>query len=189
MREDFLIREFLHSRLLDAGLESVEIERFPGKLHIIISTSRPGLVIGRGGSGIDLIRRSLHKHLAKYMGEEATSPKETSIDIREVKNPWESAPLTAQWIVQQLEKRMPHRRVLKQTLGKVMANKGIEGARIEVAGRLGGSDMKRRERVEDGRLPRQTIRARIDYSLREAKTKYGTIGVKVWLYRGESFDD
>ena len=111
------------------------------------------------------------------------------LEIREIKNQYESAALIAQNVAQQLEKRMPHRRVLKQTMQKIMANRNIQGARVEVAGRLGGADIARREGLKEGRLPLQTQRAKVDYSLMEAKTTYGTIGVKVWLYKGETFDD
>lgn len=177
LKEDFYIREFLEKKLKEAGIEDVEIERFRGKLNIILSTARPGLIIGRGGSGVEQLRREIVKLVPKG--------REVRLEIREVKNPWESASLTAQWIAQQLERRMPHRRLLKQTMGKIMANKSIQGAKIEVAGRLGGADIARREKIKQGRLPLQTLRSLIDYSLKEAFTTYGTIGVKVWMYKGE----
>jgi len=115
--------------------------------------------------------------------------KDIRLEIREIKNPFESAALIGQNIAQQLEKRMPHRRIMKQTLQKVIANKGIEGVKLEVAGRLGGADIARREVLKEGRLPLQTQRAIIDYALVEARTTYGTVGVKVWLYKGEKFDE
>jgi len=110
------------------------------------------------------------------------------LEIREIKNPWESATLTAQWVAQQLERRMPYRKVMKQSMGKVMANKDIKGVKMEVAGRLGGADIARKESLRLGNLPLQTLRANIDYALWEAKTTYGMIGVKVWLYKGEKFE-
>ena len=176
LREDFLIRTFLEKKLKEAGIEDVEIERFRGKLNIILLSARPGLIIGRGGSGAEALRKEIIKMVPK--------DREVRLEIREVKNPWASASLTAQWVAQQLERRMPHRRLLKQTMGKVMANKEIQGCKIEVAGRLGGADIARREKIKQGRLPLQTLRSIIDYSLHEAFTTYGTIGVKVWMYKG-----
>ncbi|MDP2641079.1 MAG: 30S ribosomal protein S3 [Candidatus Yanofskybacteria bacterium] len=183
LEEDVRIRAYLSKKLKEAGIASIEIERQAGKLNIIISTGRPGLVIGRGGSGIEELRRALLKLIG------TARKTEIKLDIREIRNPWESASLTGQAIAQQLEKRMPFRRVLKQTLSKIMSTKGIEGARIEIAGRLGGADMSRREWVQDGRLPRQTLRANIDYAQVVATTTYGTIGIKVWIYKGEIFDN
>jgi len=191
LREDFIIRDFLESKLKESGLETIEIERFGGKVNIIINSARPGLIIGRGGSGIEIMKKALEKLLKKNgvkNTEQDARKKEIRIEIREVKNPWESAALTAQWVAQQLERRMPYRRIMKQALTKVMANKSIEGAKVEVAGRLGGADIARREKLRMGRLPLQTLRANIDYSLKEAKTTYGIIGVKVWLYKGDKFD-
>lgn len=179
LEEDFRIREFLLKKLKDAFVESVEIERVAGSLVVIINSGRPGIIIGRGGAGIELLKKELQKKL---------SSKDVRLEIREIKNQFESAALIAQNIAQQLEKRMPHRRVLKQTMQKIMANKGIQGARLEVAGRLGGADIARREGLKEGRLPLQTLRANVDYALVEAKTTYGTVGVKVWLYKGETFD-
>ncbi|OHA70069.1 MAG: 30S ribosomal protein S3 [Candidatus Wildermuthbacteria bacterium RIFCSPHIGHO2_02_FULL_49_9] len=180
LEQDFRIREFLQKKLKDALLDSIEIERFAGRLTVIISAGRPGLIIGRGGSGIELVKKALHK---------LVGVQDIRLEIREIKNQYESAALIAQNVAQQLEKRMPHRRVLKQTMQKIMANRNIQGARVEVAGRLGGADIARREGLKEGRLPLQTQRAKVDYSLMEAKTTYGTIGVKVWLYKGETFDD
>lgn len=179
LEEDFRIREFLQARLKDASIESIEIERFAGRLTVIISSGRPGLIIGRGGSGIEIVKKALQKFV---------SVKDVRLEIREIKNPLESAALIAQNVAQQLEKRMPHRRIMKQTIQKVFATKGIEGVKLEVAGRLGGADIARREVLKEGRLPLQTQRAIIDYALAEAKTTYGIVGVKVWLYKGEAFE-
>ena len=182
LKEDFYIRKLLAKSLKDASVDHVEIERFRDKITIIIYSARPGMIIGRRGSGIE----ELKKALLKVMDGKR---KDMRLEIMEIKNPWESASLTAQWIAQQLERRMPHRRLIKQTAGKVMANKGIEGVRIDVAGRLGGADIARRESVKQGRLPLQTLRAIIDYAIKEAKTTYGIIGVKVWIYKGEKFEE
>lgn len=193
LRGDFLIRSYLEKKLQEAGVDSIEIERFAGKALIIINTSRPGLIIGRGGSGIEELRKNLEKILEKdkksrYLEAKESKKWEIRIEIREIKNPWDSASLTAQWVAQQLEKRMPFRRVMKQMITKVMANKHIEGVKVQVSGRLGGADIARTEKLKQGRLPLQTLRAQIEYAFKEAKTKYGMIGVKVWFYKGEKFD-
>jgi len=193
LREDFLIREYLEKKIKEAGIEEIEIERFAGKITVFINTSRPGLIIGRGGSGIEELRKGMLKVLDKdkksrYTHSKNEGKNEIRIEIREIKNPWDSASLTAQWVAQQLERRMPYRKVLKQGIGKVMVNKEIEGVKIEVSGRLGGADIARKETLKQGRLPLQTMRAKIDYASKKAKTTYGITGVKVWFYKGEKFD-
>jgi small subunit ribosomal protein S3 len=183
MEEDLKIREFLRKKLGKIGVEKIEIERFPGKINIIISSARPGLIIGRGGGGVEELKRVLDATLPSPVREK----RELKIEIRDVKDPWSSASLSAQWIAQQIEKRIPHRRVLKQALDKILAAKGVEGSRVEVAGRLGGTEIARREWLKRGRLPRQTLRANIDYAQAKAFCSYGVIGVKVWIYKGEKF--
>lgn len=180
LEEDFKIRKFLKKKIGKFGIEKIEIERFPGKIIVMIFSARPGLIIGRGGEGIEELRKELEKALI-------TGKQEIKIEIREVRNPWASASLVAQWVVQQIEKRIPFRKVLKQTLDKIMSQKGVEGARVEVAGRLNGAEIARTEWLKRGRLPRQTIRADIDYAQAEALCTYGIIGVKVWIYKGERF--
>ena len=184
LKQDILIRDFLEKRLKDAALENIEIERFPGKIRLLLSSARPGIIIGRRGSGIEELRKALKTALRKDAPLQAT----LELEIREIKNPWESPSLSGQWIAQQLEKRMPARRVMKQALDRMMGNKAVEGARVEISGRIGGADMARRVWLQRGRLPRQTLRSIIDYALKEAKTRYGTIGVKVWIYKGEKFE-
>lgn len=182
LQEDFIIREFLLKKLKEASVESVDIERILGKIMVIVASGRPGLIIGRGGAGIEILRKAIEALVGK------TKAKEVRLEVREIKNPWESATLTAQFVAQQLEKRMPPRRVLKQTLQKVMATKGIEGVKVEIAGRLGGAEIARREWLKLGRLPLATLRAKIDYGFAEAFTNFGTIGVKVWIFKGEEFE-
>lgn len=181
LQGDFVIREFLLKKLKEASVESVDIERFPGKIMITVTSGRPGLIIGRGGAGIESLRKSIEVLVGK------AKAKEVRLDVQEIKNPWESATLTAQFVAQQLEKRMPARRVLKQTLQKVMVTKGIGGVKVEIAGRLGGAEIARREWLKQGRLPLATLRAKIDYGFAEALTTFGTIGVKVWIFKGEEF--
>ena len=181
LEEDFRIREYIHKKIGKLGVEKVEIERLPGKTIIIISSSRPGLIIGRGGTGIEELKRRLEKTISK-------EKKELKIEIKEIRNPWTSAALSGQWVAQQLERRMPHRRVLKQVIEKIMASKEVKGARVEVAGRLGGAEIARREWLKKGRMPLQTLRADIDYAREKANCSYGVIGIKVWIYKGEKFD-
>ncbi|PIS17379.1 MAG: 30S ribosomal protein S3 [Candidatus Nealsonbacteria bacterium CG09_land_8_20_14_0_10_42_14] len=183
LEEDFKIREFLGKKLKDSSVQDIEIERFSGKVNVIINSARPGLIIGRGGKGAEELKNRLEKILPLKKGEK----REIKIEIREIRNPWLSASLAGQWVAQQLERRMPHRRVIKQALEKIMANKEAKGARIEVSGRLGGNDIARREWLKKGRLPRQTIRAVIDYAQVEALIPQGILGIKVWIYKGERF--
>lgn len=183
LEEDFKIREFLKQKFGKIGIERVEIERFPGKINIIMSSARPGLIIGRGGEGVEELKRDLQSEISKPR----EGKKEIRIEIREVKNPWLSASLSAQWISQQIEKRVSYRRVLKQSLDKIASQKGVEGCRIEIAGRLDGNEIARRAWLKKGKLPRQTIRADIDYAKDQAYCTYGVVGVKVWIYKGEKF--
>ncbi len=184
LQEDFKIREFLKKKLGRIGIEKIEIERFPNKLNVIISSARPGLIIGRGGEGVEQLRKELQQ---KVLEKKAKEKKELRIEIREIRDPWTSASLSAQWVAQQIEKRVAYRRVLKRALSKITSHKEIQGARIQVSGRLNGAEIARREWLGAGKLPRQTIRADIDYAKAEAHCSYGVIGVKVWIYKGEKF--
>lgn len=186
LEEDFRIRQFLQEKLGKLGIEKIEIERFSNKLSIIISSARPGLIIGRGGEGIEQLKNLLEKKVFKPSNKNKKT--DLRIEIKEIKNPWTSASLTAQWVAQQIEKRVPCRRVLKRALEKISEAKDIKGARVEVSGRLNGAEIARKEWLAQGRLPRQTIRADIDYANLPARTTYGAIGVKVWLYKGEKFE-
>ena len=193
LEEDFKIREFLKKKIGKLGVEKIEIERFPGKIIIIISSARPGLIIGRGGEGIEILKKELekilmHKKPFSLKIGATEGKKEVKMEIREIKNPWSSAQLAGQWMAQQIEKRVRYRRVLKQALEKIMTAKGVQGARVQVAGRLDGVEIARREWLKKGRLPRQTIRADIDFALTEVLCTYGIIGIKVWIYKGEKFE-
>ncbi len=180
LEEDFRIREFLKKVLKDAWLERIEIERFPNKINVIINTARPGLIIGRGGKGIEQLKKRLEREIL-------SGKRELKLEIREIKDFWTNADLVSQWIAQQIEKRLPYRRVLKQALSKIMAHKEIKGAKIELAGRLNGAEIARTEWLKQGQLPRQTLRANIDYGTARAYCTYGVIGIKVWIYKGEEF--
>lgn len=191
LEEDFRIREFLTKKIGRLGVEKIEIERFPGKINIIISSARPGLIIGRRGEGVELLKQELENKVLKKKkpssSKDAPITQQLKLEIKEVKDVWSSAPLVCQWICQQIEKRVPYRRVLKQALDKIMFQKGVEGARVEVAGRLNGVEIARTEWLQKGKLPRQTLRADIDYAYDSAYCTYGVIGVKVWIYKGEKF--
>ncbi len=181
LKEDFEIREFLKKKLKNAALEKIIIERFPGQVNIILLTARPGLIIGRGGEGVEKLVQEIKNRILK--GKQGLK-----IEIREVKNPWQSAQLVSQWMAEQIEKRVPYRRVLKTALSKIMSQKEVKGARVQVAGRLDGVEIARTEWLQEGKLPRQTLRAEIDYAENRAFCTYGTVGIKVWIYKGEKFD-
>ena len=183
LEEDFKIREFLKKKLSKVGIEKIEIERFSNRLNVIISSARPGLIIGRGGEGVELLKKELQNKVLKV----TAGKEELRIEIREIRDPWTSAGLSAQWVAQQIEKRVAYRRVLKRALSKITSHKEIQGARIQLSGRLNGAEIARREWLGSGKLPRQTIRADIDYAQAEAHCNYGVIGVKVWIYKGEKF--
>lgn len=183
LEEDFRIREFLNKKLKEASIEKIEIERFPGKINIIIFTARPGIVIGRGGEGIEKLIDYIKDKILKL-----DKKRILKIEIKGIKDPWIKAQLVGQWIAQQIEKRARFRKVLKQAIGKVMAHKEAKGVRVQVSGRLDGKEIARREWLKEGRLPRQTLRADIDYGETAAFCTYGKIGIKVWIYKGEKFD-
>nr|AGT99833.1 30S ribosomal protein S3 [uncultured organism] len=186
LRGDVLIREFLEKKLKGLFVSSVEIERGEKALRVIISTSRPGMIIGRQGDGSEKLRNEIKKLLKKnnLLSDEVG----LKLDIREIKSPESNAAIVAQMVVEALEKRLPFRRVMKQTLEKVMANRDVKGVRILLSGRLGGATMSRSEDRKLGRIPLQTFRADVDYSCTKAVMPYGTIGVKVWIYRGDIFE-
>lgn len=182
LREDVGIRSEIMKKWKQASIANVEIERFDNDIKIIILTSRPGVLIGRGGSGIEEIQKFVKKNF--FSGKKLN----IKIDIREVRNYETNASIIAQQVAEQLEKRMPFRRVLKGTLDQVEKNRMVKGVKIEVAGRLGGAEMSRKEWLSRGTIPLQTMRADIDFSAATARTTYGAIGVKVWIYKGEVFD-
>jgi len=186
LEEDFLIKDFLVKKLKDASVANIQIEHSADKLNIIIETARPGLIIGRGGNGIDVLKAEIEKKIAKKIKNK--SKREYKIEIREIRNPWISSALVAQMAAQQIEKRIPFRQVLKKSIERVMTNREAKGIRMEVSGRLNGIEIARREWLAQGRLPRNTIRADIDYAQDEAQCTYGKIGIKVWIYKGDKFE-
>ncbi|MFT7583700.1 MAG: small subunit ribosomal protein S3 [Cellvibrionaceae bacterium] len=172
--EDFSIRKLITSEASAAGIANVEIERFPNQVQVIVHTSKPGVMIGRKGAAVKELRGKLRQLTGKAV----------KLEIEEVNTPEIEAVLVADSIVNQLERRVSHSRAIKRAVQQAMRF-GAQGIRIEVAGRLNGSEMARREKMIDGRVPRNTLRADIDYGTAEALTTYGRIGVKVWIYKGE----
>lgn len=186
LRTDAAIRKLLNKKLKGMSVDTIEIERDDKALRIIVKTSRPGLVIGRSGEGATTLKKEIDMLLRKLKLSEKPDIK---LDIEEIRTPETSANIVGQMVVEGLEKRMPFRRVLKQTVEKVMANRDVKGVRIIVSGRLGGADMARREELKKGRIPLQTLRADIDFARVRANLPYGVIGIKVWIYRGDVFAD
>ena len=174
--EDNKIREFLLELLAPAGVPKVEIERDPKRIRINIFCAKPGIVIGRGGAEIEKLKETVKKMLG--------GDKDVYINITEIKQPDLDAQLVAENIAAQLEKRVSFRRALKQSIGRTM-KAGAKGIKAQVSGRLGGAEIARTEQYHEGTIPLQTIRADIDYGFAEAKTTYGRIGVKIWIYKGE----
>ena len=172
--EDYQIRKFLKKKLYNAGVSKIEIERTSDRVKIIISTAKPGMIIGKGGSEIEKVRAELQK----------MTTKKVVVDIKEVKRPDREAQLVAENIAQQLENRISFRRAMKSCMGRAMKS-GAKGIKASCAGRLGGADMARTETYSEGTIPLHTLRADIDYGFAEADTTYGKIGVKVWIYKGE----
>ena len=183
---DAAIRRYLRKRLRGNYVTSVEIERSQKAIRVLIKTSRPGLVIGRGGEGSQKLTKELHEIIRTVQGAPKT---DVRLDIEEVRSPESQAPVVAYMVAEGLEKRQTFRRVLKQTVEKVMANRDVQGVRIAISGRLGGAEMSRAEEIKKGRVPLQTLRSDIDFAREEAYLPYGVIGIKVWIYRGDIFAD
>ena len=174
LQQDYELRKFLKKKLYAAGISRIEIERAANRITVNIRTAKPGIVIGRGGSGVEAVKKDI----------ERLTGKKANVNIMEVKNPDADAQLVAENIAAQLEKRISFRRAMKQSLGRAM-KAGAKGIKTKVAGRLGGADIARNEGYHEGSIPLQTLRADIDYGFCEAATTYGRLGVKVWIYKGE----
>lgn len=183
---DTTIRQFLEKKLRGFYISSIEIERGEKKLRIIIKTSRPGMIIGRSGDGAVKLKDEIAKVILKL---NLSDKQDIKLDIEEIKNPEANAVIIGHMIAEALEKRMAFRRVLKQTVEKVMANRDVKGVRLALSGRLGGAEMARREKIKKGRIPLQTFRADIDFAREKAYLPYGVIGIKVWIYKGDKFED
>ena len=174
LQEDIAIRDLIHRESENAGVSKIEIERFPGKVKVILHTSKPGVLIGRKGANVKILRKKLEELVGKAI----------DVDIKEIEKPDLDAFLVAENIARQIEGRISYSRAMNRTIQRTM-REGAEGIRVEVAGRLGGAEMSRTIHMREGRVPRQTLRADIDYAVTEASTNAGKIGVKVWIYKGE----
>lgn len=185
LRADVVIREYLEKKLRSAYVSSVDFERNSKTLKVIITSARPGMIIGRSGEGIENLRKDILK-LAKRSN--ITINEQLVIDVVEVRNPDADAKIVATMIAEQLEKRIVFRRVMKMTIEKIMAARGVKGAKIVLSGRLGGADMARREEIKLGGIPLQFMRGDIDFGADTARMAYGGIGIKVWIYKGDTRD-
>jgi small subunit ribosomal protein S3 len=174
LQQDIKLREMIREEAPRAGISRIEIERFPGKVKVIVHTAKPGVFIGRKGENIKKVRNTL----------EAVVGMKIDLDIKEIKSPDMDALLVAENIAGQLERRISFSRAMKRAIRQTM-RQGAEGIRVQVAGRLSGAEMARTIHMREGRVPRQTLRANIDYAITEALTSYGRVGVKVWIYKGE----
>lgn len=174
LHQDFELRQLIQEESPRAGVSRIEIERFPGKVKILVHTAKPGVLIGRKGENV----KKLRAHLEQVVG------KKIDLEIKEIKQPDLDSYLVARNIADQLERRISYTRAMKRAIQQAM-RAGAEGIRVEVSGRLSGAEMARSINMREGRVPRQTLRADIDYALAEAGTTYGQIGVKVWIYKGE----
>ena len=173
--EDRTIRDFVKKKYYQASISRIEIDRAAGKTTVSIFTARPGLLIGKGGAGIETIKEDIKKEIGK----------DVSVNIMEIRDPDADAQLVAENIASQLEKRISFRRAMKQAMGRAMQKNTVKGIKLMVSGRLGGAEIARSEGYHDGSIPLQTMRADIQYGFAEAKTTYGRIGCKVWIYKGE----
>ncbi len=186
LKADLLMRQFLTKELRSFYLAEVQIERNQKAIRVIIRTSRPGMIIGRGGDGALKLQKEILSILSKnnidLVGQEL------KIEIEEVRNPESNSAIVAMMVAEGLEKRLPFRRVMKQTLEKILANRDVLGAKIKLSGRLGGADMSRQEDLKKGQIPLQTLRANIDFAREKAHMVYGDIGIKVWIYKGQIFN-
>ncbi len=179
LQQDVTIRRFLKKKLKESGIDKIEIERNRGEITINIQSAKPGLIIGRGGAGIEDLKKLIaRKFLERSM--------KLQLNVTEINNPSLSAAVIVQGVAEDLERRIPFRRVLKQNIEKVM-HAGAKGVKIMVSGRLNGVDIARREKLVQGTIPVSTLRADVNYSRGVASTTYGVIGIKVWIYRGEFF--
>ena len=181
LREDYKIKKFLWGKLKECAVDRIEIERTPRALTVTVHSAKPGFIIGRGGTGIE----DLKKQLRVILGKEKTN---VNLNVIEISNPSLSANIVMQGIIADLEKRMPFRRILKQNIDRVQ-KAGARGVKLQVKGRLNGAEIAREEKLAWGSVPLQNLRADIDYASGFALTLFGTIGVKVWIYRGDIFEE
>lgn len=187
LKEDNMIRKFLEAKIERQAVEDIIIQRFGKDIKVIIRSPRPGLIVGRGGSGIENLKKGLDAIL--NTGKSLKEKKIIKIEVEEVRHPEAKAAIIAQNIAIDIEKRMPYKRTMKQAIEKAMQNKEVKGIKIQASGRLGGSEIARREWLLQGKIPLHTLRANIDYAQKNSYTTYGVVGIKVWIYTGEVFEN
>ncbi|MGC9602638.1 MAG: 30S ribosomal protein S3 [Minisyncoccia bacterium] len=196
LKADILLREYLQKEMRGMYVGGIDIERGAGTLRVIIKTSRPGVIIGRSGEGSIKLKNKIAAFLqsrrivgtpTKASGNNPVVMPEIKLDIEEIRSPESNAAIVAYMVAESLEKRLAFRRVLKQTIEKVMANRDVLGVRIQISGMLGGGTMSRTEQLKKGRIPLQTFRSDIDFARERANLPLGVIGIKVWIYKGEIF--
>ncbi|MEK7600787.1 MAG: 30S ribosomal protein S3 [Patescibacteria group bacterium] len=180
LADDLRVRRFLEKRLRGMAVDHIDIERNTDTLTVVIATARPGLVIGRGGSDVEKLKDQIRTLVKRKLA--------VRIEIQEVKNPEASAAVMAESIAEQIEKRLPFRRTMRMSLAKIVGSRDVKGAKIQLGGRLDGAEIARLEHVESGNLPLQSLRANIDFARATAHTTFGTIGIKVWVYKGDTFE-
>lgn len=185
LRSDIKLREYLEKKMRGQYIGSIEMERNDKTFRLIIKTTRPGVVIGRSGEGSVKLRADILKFARR---NKISIPTDFKLDIEEIRSPESNAAIVAYMIAESLEKRLPFRRVMKQTVEKAMANRDVKGIRIYLGGRLAGAEIARSEELKKGRIPLQTLRADIDYAQEKAHMTYGDIGIKVWIYKGDIFE-
>jgi small subunit ribosomal protein S3 len=185
LKGDLLVREFLQKELRANYVGGIDIERNQKVVRVIVKTSRPGMLIGKSGDGVIKLREKILKLFRSNKVD--LKGQELKVEVEEIRNPESNASIAGMMVAEALEKRLPFRRVMKQTIEKVMANKEVQGIRIRLGGRLGGAEIARSEELKKGRVPLQTLRADIDFAREKAHMTYGDIGIKVWIYKGEIF--
>ncbi|MFA6097793.1 MAG: 30S ribosomal protein S3 [Candidatus Paceibacterota bacterium] len=181
LRNDIELREFLNKKLEKAAVDDIIIERSANSVTVNISSARPGVIIGRGGTGAEELRAEIMKIVKEKV--------EVRVNINEIRSPELNARLVAQGVAEQIEKRSPFRRTLKQAIERTMQNKTAQGVKIAISGRLDGAEMARTEWLSNGKIPLHTFRADVDFAKYNAYTTYGVVGIKVWIYKGEVFNE
>ena len=190
IEEDYMIREFVNEALKEAGIAALDIERTSDVVRVNIRASKPGFIIGRGGKGIDELREKLVRKIKKLrVANKVPTIFALNLNVEELKRTEISAAVIGQQIAAEIEKRQPYRKILKRSVESAMQNRDVKGVKIKLSGRLNGAEISRVEWLAKGRMPLQTIRANIDYAEVTSFNSYGTIGVKVWIYKGEVFEE
>lgn len=190
IEEDHRIREIIKSKIIAAGIAGIDIERTSGAIRVSIKAAKPGLIIGRGGKGIDELKDAVLRAIGKLRRQNKKSEKiSLNLNVEELKRTELSAPVMAEQVALDIEKRLPYRRIMKRAIELAKQNRETKGIKIKLSGRLNGAEISRSDWLAWGRMPLQTLRANIDYGEATSFNTYGTVGVKVWVYKGEVFDE